>query len=177
MIIVIIVFILCLIIFIYSIYNNKLSFLNVKINTVEEKINSTLIKRKELIKESEKIIKETLNTDKEIYQGLGELSNSKIDMMELDKKLLVYINEFYLIKDKYKKLKKSEEFNKVFISISETEDNLNAYKEYYNDTIQKYNKLIKTFPMSIVSLFKRRKEKLFFDQKSMNDSDYSEFKY
>ena len=68
-------------------------------------------------------------------------------MMELDKKLLVYINEFYLIKDKYKKLKKSEEFNKVFISISETEDNLNAYKEYYNDTIQKYNKLIKTFPI------------------------------
>ena len=50
-------------------------------------------------------------------------------------------------------------------------------KEYYNDTIQKYNKLIKTFPISIVSLFKRKKEKLFFDQKSMNDSDYSEFKY
>ena len=173
----IIIFILCLIIFLCNIYNNKLSFFNINIKNIEEKINSTLIKRKELIKESEKIIKETLNINKEIYQGLGELSNSKIDIMQLDKKLLVYINEFYLIKDKYKKLRKNKNFNSVFISISETEDNLCAYKEYYNNIIQKYNKLIKTFPISIVSLIKRRKEKLFFDQKSIDDNDYNEFKY
>lgn len=174
MVIVIIAFIVCLLIFIYSLYKSKLNFLNIKIKNVQEKINSTLIKRKDLIKESEIIIKDSLNTDKEIYQGINELSNSNIDMMELDKKLLVYVNEFYLIKDKYKKFKKIEEFNKVDIALCQSEDSLNAYKEYYNDTIKKYNKLIKKFPISIITFIKRRKDKKFFDKTSIDDINYNE---
>lgn len=177
MIIIIPIFISSLIIFIYSLYHNKLSFLNIKISIIEEKINSTLIKRKELIKESETLIKKIINTDKQIYEGLNELSNNTPSMMKLDRKLLVYINEFNLIRDKYKKLQNDEEFQKVSYEIDETEDTLNAYKEYYNDVIQNYNKLIKTFPIIIVSFIKRRKEKLFFDKKSITDSDYSNFKY
>lgn len=177
MIIVITVFILCLIIYIYSLYHNKLLFLNIKISNVEEKIKSTLIKRLELIKESETLIKKIVNTDKQIYEGLDESLNSNSSMMRQDRKLLIYINEFHLIKDKYKKLQKNEDFKKVSYAIDETEDALNAYKDYYNDVVQKYNKLIKTFPIIIISFIKRRKEKLFFDKKSINDNDYNSFKY
>ena len=38
-----------------------------------------------------------------------------------------------LIKDKYKELNKNEDFQKISFSIDETEDLLNAYKEYYNN--------------------------------------------
>ena len=89
----------------------------------------------------------------------------------------MYINEFYLIKDKYKELNKNEDFQKISFSIDETEDLLNAYKEYYNNNVTKYNKLIKRFPISIISLIKRRKEKLFFDKKNSSDDDYNDFKY
>ncbi len=177
MLIVIIVLILCILIFSYKIYRDKFIFLNIKINNVEEKINSTLIKRKELIKEAEETIKEIVNTDKQIFEGINSLDNSSVNMMELDRKLLTYINEFYLIKDKYKKLQKDETFKKIDYSINETEDKLNAYKEYYNDTAQKYNKLIKSFPFIVVTKIKRKKEKLFFDKKSLSDNDYNNFKY
>lgn len=157
MVIIIPVFILSLIIFIASLYHNKLTFLNIKIGNINEKIKSTLIKRKELIKESENLIKEIVNTDKQIFEGLQELSNKDISIFELDRRLLVYINEFNLIKDKYKKLQKNEEFQKVAFAINETGDLLDAYKEYYNDTAEKYNKLIKSFPVIIISFIKEKR--------------------
>lgn len=174
---IIIVLILSIVLFIYNIYHDKLTFLSIKLKNIEEKINSTLIKRKELIKDSEKIIKDITKTNKQIYEGLENLNNSNVNMMELDRKLLIYINEFYLIKDKYQKLQKNEDFQKIAFKVTETEDLLNAYKDYYNNQASKYNKLIKSFPVVFTSLIKRRKEKLFFDKKSLNDNDYNEFKY
>ncbi len=177
MIIVIIVFIICVILLMYNIYHDKFMFLTTKLNLIEEKINSTLIKRKDLIKEAEKIIKEVVDTDKDIFQGLKNINNDKMNMIVLDRKLLVYVNEFYLIKDKYKKLSKNEDFQKTAFLINETEDLLNAYKDYYNDYAGKYNKLIKKFPISIISIIKKRKEKSFFDKKNTSDNDYNDFKY
>lgn len=177
MVLIIVALIICIILFIWNIYVDKLNFITIKLNAIEEKINSTLLKRKELIKDSEKIIKEVVNTKKEIYVGLSNLNDKDMNMMELDRKLLVYISEFYLIKEKYNKLQKNEEFQKVSFKITETEDLLNAYKDYYNDKASSYNKLIKSFPIILITLFKRKKEKLFFDKKNLGDSDYDEFKY
>lgn len=171
------VLILGIIIFIINIYHDKLSFLNIKLTIINEKINSVLIKRRELLKESETLIKQIVNTDKQIYDGLSEINSTSLDMIELDRRLLVYVNEFYLIKDKYKKLQKDEEFQKVTFAINETVDLLDAYKEYYNDSAERYNRLVKSFPVAIVSFFRRTKELLFFDKKSINDNDYANFKY
>ena len=175
--IIIIVLLISVLLLITNIFTDKITFLTIKLNNIEEKINSTLIKRKELIKDSEEVIKEVVKTKKEIYSGLSKINDKNITMMELDRKLLIYINEFYLIKDKYLDLQKNEEFQKIAFKIAETEDLLNAYKDYYNDNASKYNKLIKQFPIIIITLIKRKKEKLFFDNKSINDNDYNEFKY
>lgn len=177
MIIVIVILIVSIIILASSIYHDRITFILTKLNNIEEKINSTLLERKELIKDSEKIIKEVAKTDKEVFNGLSNLDSKNPGMMELDRKLLVYINEFYLIKNKYGKLENNEEFKKIAFKLNETEDKLNAYKDYYNDCSTKYNKLIRSFPVVIISLIKRRKEKLFFDKKSMSDNDYNDFKY
>ncbi len=174
---IIITLLVCIIVFFWSTHKEELSFIRTKLENVEEKINSTLIKRRTLIQDSEQIIKDVLGTNKQIYENLDELCTDTISMMELDRKLLVFINEFYLIKDKYKKLQNNEEFQKIAFSINETEDKLNAYKEYYNDIVTEYNKQIKKFPQVIISFIKKQKEKEFFDKKSMSDNDYYDFKY
>ena len=71
----------------------------------------------------------------------------------------------------------NQSFENIAFAINETEDRLNAYKEYYNDIATEYNKLIKSFPQIIITCIKRRKEKEFFDKKSIKDSDYGDFKY
>ena len=177
MIFIIIGILLLVIVSLYIIYKDKLSLISTKLKNVEEKLNSTLIKRKALIEDSEKIIKEILKTDKDVYQNIGEINDPSINMIELDRKLLVYINEFYLVKDKYKKLSSNDDFLSIAYGINDTEDLLNAYKEYYNDVAARYNKLITMFPINIISFIKRRKKKEFFDRKSISDNDYSEFKY
>lgn len=159
-----ITFVICLILFIYILLNENFSLINIKLKNVEEKINSTLINRKQLILDSEEIIKETLKTKKQIYEDIENLNNPKIEMMELDRKLLIYINEFHLINDKYKKLKNNEDFQKIAYKIIETEDLLNAYKDYYNEVVSKYNKHISMFPVKIISFIKGRKQKKFFDK-------------
>ncbi len=174
---IIVTLIICIIIFFCATYHDKIVIILNKLDNIEEKINSTLIKRRTLLQESEDTIKEILNTNKQIYENLSDLNSSDISMMELDRKLLVCINEFYLIKDKYKKLQGNQSFENIAFAINETEDRLNAYKEYYNDIATEYNKLIKSFPQIIITFIKRRKEKEFFDKKSIKDSDYGDFKY
>ena len=176
MLVIIVILVVGILFILYNIFHDKICFLDIKLDSVEEKINSTLIKRKELLKEAEKIIKDKLKTDKEIFQGFNEL-NTNMNIVKLDRKLLVYVSEFHLIKEKYDKLNDDENFEKIAFSINETEDLLNAYKDYYNNYASKYNKAIKSFPIILFNLIKRRKEKPFFDNKSMNDSDFDEFKY
>lgn len=155
--------VVCVLLIIYKSYKEKFKLLNIKINNIEEKLNSTLIKRRELIKDSEEVIKDVIKTKKEVYEGITELNDSNLSMIELDRKLIVYINEFHLIEDRYKKLRNDKKFQKIYFSINETEDLLNAYKSYYNKTIEEYNKLINKFPIIILAKLKGKKQKLFFD--------------
>lgn len=162
MLVIIIALVVAMLIFVFYVYHSKINFLNTKINTIEEKINSTLIKRKELLSDSESIIKQTINTNKTIYEGFDKVISN--NMIEFDRKLLIYMKEFYLIKDRYEELQKNEEFQKLSFALNETEDLLAAYKTFYNDSAQKYNKLISSFPLIIISFITKNKKKQFFDE-------------
>lgn len=164
MIVIIPLIVVCVLLIIYKSYKEKFKLLNTRIHNIEEKLNSTLIKRRELIKDSEEVIKDVIKTKKEVYEGITKLNDSNLSMIELDRKLIVYINEFHLIEDRYKKLRSDKRFQKIYFSINETEDLLNAYKNYYNKTSEEYNKLINKFPIIILAKLKRKKQKLFFDE-------------
>lgn len=160
----IIVFILIsILLFLYFILHDKLIFIEEKLNVIEDKIDSTLIKRNEILKDSENEIKELVKTSKSIYEDLKDVDSKKLDMFELDKKLTIYKNEFYLILDKYDVLKENDEFQKLAFSLSETSDLLESYRLYYNKYAEKYNKVIKSFPIVITTVITRRKKKEFFD--------------
>ena len=152
------------IILFYLIRKDKLNFIEVKIDTTEEKINETLIKRREILKDAEIKIKEIVKTKKKVFENLDKLSKEKNDMFELDKKLLLYKKEFYLIFDKFEELKGNEEVNKIAFSLGETSDQLETYKNYYNKYAEKYNKYISSFPIILTNLFARRKKLEFFDE-------------
>lgn len=163
MVIIIIAIVLFFVILFYKIYNDKISFIEIKLESIEEKINSTLIKRKEILKDSEIKIKELVKTKKDIYDNMNSVDND-INMFELDKKLLLFKNEFYLIMDKYNKVKDNNEIQKIAFALGETSDGLETYKAYYNKYAEKYNRYIKTFPILLFNVLKGRKKKEFFDE-------------
>lgn len=160
MVIVAIILVISILSFLFSNYKNNLLLSKTKLKKVEEKLNSNLLKRKELIKDSEEIIKKIINTKKTIYEGFDDLSKYE-NIVEFDRKSNVYLSEFNLIREKYSKLSKNNEFQKLAFILDETEDLIESYKKYYNDEAVNYNKLIKTFPFFIIN--SKKKEKEFFD--------------
>lgn len=141
MIAVLIVLILSVLYYFYSAYKNKAKILNINIKTIEEKLNSNILKRKELLKDSESLIKEITKTKKEIYTNF-DILNEKLNIFEMDSKTLSFLNEYNMIKEKNDKLNRNSDFLKLNFTIEENEDDINAYKIYYNKNVEEYNKLV-----------------------------------
>ncbi len=75
------------------------------------------------------------------------------------------INEFHSYKEKYEKLKESEAFVKIEIGLNESEAEITAARDYYNDTITEYNKLVKNIPSNLVALVHKYTSKPYYDGK------------
>ncbi len=147
-----------------------------KINEAEMKIDTSLRETYDLLIKISGIIKNRLSTDKEVFDGIDKIKDKNISNFELDRILLTYINELYIIKDNYEEFSNYEEFQKTFYEISENEDLFKAYKDFYNDSIIKYNKLVSTFPTLIIAKIRRYKKKMFYDKKNMDDENFKDFK-
>lgn len=155
---------------------NKFQSMIIRINEAETNIDSTLRNRFDLLNKSIDIIKANTDTKDEVLNSIIKLRSRKISNFDLDRQLYEGINEFNKYKQKYPALRKSEVFNRIAISLEESEAEIVAFRKYYNDIITNYNKLAKSFPSNIIALMFKFKSKLYFDGKDMSDDDTKDFK-
>ena len=154
-------------------YNNYQSFI-IRINEVETKIDSILRKKFDLVSKCIEVIENY--TGKEEFKDVCNLKNEKISNFDLDRKLIEAIIRFENYKDKYEELEKNEVFIKTNLQINETNTDLEACKDYYNDIVTNYNKMIKKFPSDIVAKISKFKVKPYFDGKDMFDDNTKDFR-
>ena len=164
-----------LIIWIMSSYN-QFQALIIRINEAEANIDSVLRKRFDLLNKSIDVIKTNTKTENDVLGQIVKLRSRKLSNFELDRKLYDGLKEFEKYKEEYPKLKSSESFMKIDISLNESEAEIVAFRKYYNDIITDYNKLVKSFPTNIIALVFKFKNKLYFDGKDMNDEIVDDFK-
>lgn len=178
---IIIIIIICLIVGIYTSLYNKIQDYIVRINEVEAIIDSNLRDKYDninkcvsLIKGNDKINKKL---DKNLFEEIVKIRNRKISNFDLDRKLIEATNEFIVLKEKYQKeLDESLEIKSISRKLEEIDEKLEVNRDYYNNNIAEYNKLIKMFPTNIIARLNKYEEKLFFDRKDMSDNDYNDFK-
>lgn len=154
-------------------YNSYQSFI-IRINEVETKIDSILRKKFDLVSKCIEVI-ETY-TGKEEFEDIDNLKNEKISNFDLDRKLTEAIIKFENYKDKYEELEKNEVFLKTNNQINETNTDLEACKNYYNDIVTNYNKKVKKFPSDIIAKLSKFKTRPYFDGKDMFDDNTKDFK-
>ena len=175
-IIIVIILILFAIGFFYLTTYNKYQDYIIKINEVESKIDDSLREKFDNIIKLNNGIKEKIKTKKEIVDDISNLKDEDISSFDMDRKLIEALNKVKFIKEKYTELDGDEDLVKILYEIDDEDESLRAYKKYYNETITKYNELIRKIPYNIVGKILKYKEKTFFDRKDMSDEEYNDFK-
>lgn len=172
----IIVILICTIIIIYSTIYNKFQSYIIRINEAEGKIDNILRNKYDLLNRVIAIIKGNIKIEDEIFEEIVKLRSRKISNFDLDRKLVTATNEFLAIREKHKEELQSDEIKKIYKSLLDIDGTLTSLKEYYNENITAYNKLIRIFPTNIVAKVSKYKEKPFFDGKDMTDDIIDDFK-
>lgn len=175
-IIVLIIIILFALFIVYSTTYNKFQDYIIKINEVEGKIDDSLREKFDIILKLNNIIKEIIKTNKTLVDDISKLKDENISSFEMDRKLVEAINKVNFVKSKYDEVDSNEEIIKLTYDIEDIDESLKAFKKFYNETITKYNKLIRMFPYNIIGKILKYKERTFFDGKDMNDDDIKDFK-
>lgn len=156
---------------------NKFNELSIRINEAEANIDNILRNKYDAIQRAVSIIKGNTKIDEEIFEEIVKLRSRKISNFDLDRKLVTATNELFKLKEIHKELfDTSDELKKIIKLIKSDDERIITLKEYFNNNVTKYNKLIISFPTNIVALLNKYKTKLFFDRKDMNDEDYNDFK-
>ena len=174
------IIVICVIFGVYTTLYNKVQDFIIRINEAEAVIDNSLRNKYDSISRCVSIIKGNKELDDEIdykvFDEIIRLRTKKISNFDLDRKLVDAENTLVELREKYQKIKDSEEISSIVSKIEDFNENLVTAKEYYNRNIAEYNKLIKMFPTNIIAKISKYQEKLFFDRKDMSDDDYEDFK-
>lgn len=169
--------IICILGAIYALMYNKFNELTIRINEAEANIDNILRNKYDAINKAVSIIKGNTKIDEEIFEEIVKLRSRKISNFDLERKLVTAGNELFKLKETHKELfENSDELKKVIKLIKNSDEKIITIKEYFNNNVSKYNKLVTSFPTNIVALLNKYKEKLFFDKKDMSDEIYDDFK-
>jgi len=171
-----VIFGLSLLAFCYIYYYNLFQASIIRVNEVESDIDNLLRTKYELLCRVREITKGHKEIRKDTMEYLDRLKEEKLSSFQFDQELAVALNDFYKIREVYPEIKENDTFLKINIELEDIEEQIIACRDYYNDNITKYNKLVKSFPSILVGRIIKQKEKPFFDGKNMYDSIYNDFK-
>lgn len=145
-------------------FYNKFQLLNIKISEAFNNLDILFEKKFSLLERCINIIKDNNKKLKEevILENLGKIKNKKMNRFDLNKELSISLKEYYGILDLDKKLADLDALKNINNELLDIENDINAAKKYYNDSIVLYNNLVKCFPSSLVALVCRYKKKDFF---------------
>ena len=89
-----------------------------------------------------------------------------MNLFQLNKILSHCYNELMGTIDDNEKLLKSDTINKILVELEDNEEDRIGTIKFYNDSVTKYNKLVRSFPSNIIGLFCGYRKKDFY-----NDED------
>lgn len=149
-------------------YYNKFQLLKIKISESLNSLDILFEKKLNLLERCVSIIKDNNKKYKdEIFlDNLVKIKSKKFNRFDLNKELTIASREYHSILDLDKKLSELEALKNINDDLIDIDNDINAAKKYYNDTIVLYNNLIKCFPSNIVArLYNYKKDAFFKEEK------------
>lgn len=150
------VVILVILLFIIGIYNNLVS-LRMRVKNAWAQIDTQLKRRFDLIPNLVETVKgysvhETGTLDKVVEARNQYVNSSTVaESAQAENVLAGTLKNLFALSEAYPDLKANQNFMALQVELAGTEDKVAFARQFYNDTVNKYNEAILVFPNNIFS--------------------------
>jgi LemA protein len=148
-------------------YNNLVQLRN-RVKNSYAQIDVQLKRRNDLIPNLVETVKGYAAHEKGVLEEVtkartGVMNASNIqETSEADNQLTGALKTLFAVAENYPELKANSNFQQLQSELSETEDKISYSRQFYNDTVLKYNNACQTFPSSMLArLFGFSQEEFF----------------
>ncbi|MCZ7536399.1 MAG: LemA family protein [Acidimicrobiia bacterium] len=166
--VVIIVLVVLLVLVFVVIYNGLVRLRN-RIDNAWSQIDVQLKRRYDLIPNLVETVKGYASHEKETLERVVQARNMAIgaqgahDQAEAENMLTGALKSVFALAEQYPDLKANQNFLNLQEELTSTEDRIAYARQFYNDTVLKYNNKIQTVPSNIVAGMFKFSEREYFE--------------
>lgn len=164
---IILAIVVVLVIWFISIYNN-LARAKVKVDNAFSQIDVQLQRRFDLIPNLVECVKGYMGHESDVLTKVTELRTSWASATtveqkaEIDNELSSALKTIMAVSENYPDLKANQNFLELQNELKNTENKISFARQFYNDTVTRYNTNLMVFPSNIVaSMFNFKSAQLF----------------
>lgn len=167
---IVIVLIVIVLLLIIKYYNDLVNGRNMVKNSWSQ-IDVQLQRRNDLIPNIVETVKGYASHEKstfeQITQARSNMANatSVQEVAEADGMLTDALKSLFAVAENYPELKANQNFLELQQELSDTEDKISYARQFYNDTVLKFNNLCQQFPSNIIANIFHFEEAEFFEAK------------
>lgn len=159
--------VILLIIYVISVYNSLKTIEN-RVENAWSQIDVQLQRRFDLIPNFVETVKGYMNHEAETFEKIASLrtswanTQSVTDKANIDNQLSGSLKTIMAVSENYPELKANQNFSDLSEELRNTENKISFSRQFYNDTVTKYNNKIELFPSNIIaSIFNFKQKDLF----------------
>lgn len=156
-----------IIVFIISTYNGLVRS-KIKVDNAWSQIDVQLQRRFDLIPNLVESVKGYMAHESEVLEKVTQLrsswanAKSVSEKAELDNQLSGALKTIMAVSENYPDLKANQNFSELQEELRNTENKISYSRQFYNDTVTRYNTKLELFPSNIIaSMFHFTAESLF----------------
>ncbi|MDQ0207448.1 LemA family protein [Alkalicoccobacillus murimartini] len=137
------------------VYYNKLQRYNIHVDNVFANLDAILMRRVDELSKLVDMTRQHVEDENEILQGVIGLRQQIIDATNVDDKVKAHNNmnrqvpNFMLQAERYPDIKFSDAYKHLQRSITNIEENIQAGRQSYNQSVGRFNTEVTTFPGNI----------------------------
>lgn len=165
---IVLIVLVLIVLYIIATYNTLIKAKNIVKNGLAQ-IDTQLKRRFDLIPNLVECVKMYMEHEKSTLEKIVELRNNFKDAATVEsketalKELNSSLKEIFVSVEAYPDLKASENFGKLQDALKGTEDKIAFARQFYNDSVTRYNNSILTFPNNVVAGMFNFKEERYFE--------------
>lgn len=156
--IIVIVLLLLIGVFLMVTYNS-LVILRQRVQNSWSQIDIQLKRRHDLIPNLVEIVKGYAKHEQETFEKVTAARTSAISAQNINEQLAAEnilsgaLKSLFAVAEAYPELKANTNFLELQSQLTDTEDKISFARQFYNDTVQKFNTKIELFPFNLIAGF------------------------